>query len=62
MMKYMFKNHLYAQAGTQLGLKYKASDEFLNSVAEDDDLYNPNSINIGLTEWVEMDGKLLVMA
>lgn len=38
MMKYMFKNHLYAQAGIQLGLKYKASDEFLNSVNEDDDL------------------------
>ncbi|MBP6680380.1 MAG: PorT family protein [Saprospiraceae bacterium] len=38
MMKYMFKNHLYAQAGIQLGLKYKATDEFLNSVNEDDDL------------------------
>lgn len=38
MMKYMFKNHLYAQAGIQLGLKYKAKDEFLNSVNEDDDL------------------------
>jgi len=38
MMKYMFKNHIYAQAGIQLGLKYKAKDEFLNSVNEDDDL------------------------
>lgn len=38
MMKYMFKNHIYAQAGIQLGLKYKAKDEFLNSVNDDDDL------------------------
>lgn len=38
MMKYMFKNKIYAQAGIQLGLKYKATDEFLNSVQEDDDL------------------------
>lgn len=38
MMKYMFKNHIYAQAGIQLGLKYKATDEFLNSVNDDDDL------------------------
>src|SRR5688572_22729633 len=30
MMKYLFKNHLYAQAGIQLGLKYKATDEFVN--------------------------------
>jgi len=38
MMKYMFKNHLYAQAGIQLGLRYKGSDVFLNSIDEDDDL------------------------
>jgi hypothetical protein len=38
MMKYRFKNKIYAQAGIQLGLKYKATDEFLNSVHEDDDL------------------------
>lgn len=38
MMKYMFKNHIYAQAGIQLGLKYKATDEFLNTVEADDDL------------------------
>jgi len=38
MMKYMFKNHLYAQAGIQLGLKYKATDEFINSVNSDEDL------------------------
>lgn len=38
MMKYMFKNHLYAQAGIQLGLKYKATDEFINSVSSDEDL------------------------
>jgi hypothetical protein len=38
MMKYMFKNQLYAQAGIQLGLKYKGTDVFLNSVNEDDDV------------------------
>lgn len=37
-MKYMFKNNFYAQAGIQLGLGYKASDKFYNTVEEDDDL------------------------
>ena len=38
MMKYSFKNHIYLKAGTQLGLRYKAFDEFKNSVNEEDDL------------------------
>ena len=38
MMKYQFKNHLYAKAGIQLGLRAKAFDEFLNTVKDDDDL------------------------
>lgn len=38
MMKYMFKNHLYAQAGIQLGLRYKGSDEFLNTITDKEDL------------------------
>lgn len=38
MMKYMFKNHLYAQAGIQLGLRYKGTDEFLNTVNDKEDL------------------------
>lgn len=38
MMKYMFKSKIYAQAGIQLGLKYKGTDEFVNSVEDDDDL------------------------
>lgn len=38
MMKYSFKNHIYLKAGTQLGLRYKAYDEFKNSVSEEDDL------------------------
>lgn len=38
MMKYKFSSHFYAQAGIQLGLKYKGTDEFVNSVEEDDDL------------------------
>ena len=37
-MKYTFKNHLFTKAGTQLGLRYKAFDEFTNSVNDDDDL------------------------
>jgi hypothetical protein len=41
MMKYMFKNRLYAQAGIQLGLKYKGADHFINTINEKDDLsYN----------------------
>jgi len=38
MMKYMFKNHLYAQAGIQLGLRYKGTDIFLNTVNDKEDL------------------------
>ena len=38
MMKYMFKNHLYAQAGIQLGLRYKGTDEFLNTINDKEDL------------------------
>lgn len=38
MMKYVFKNHLYAQGGIQLGLKYKGTDVFVNSVNSDEDL------------------------
>jgi hypothetical protein len=38
MMKYQFKNRLYAKGGIQLGLMNKAFDEFSNSVKEDDDL------------------------
>jgi len=38
LLKYQFKNHIYLKAGTQLGLRYNAHDEFKNSVNEDDDL------------------------
>src|SRR5215203_411579 len=38
MMKYSFKNHIYLKAGTQLGLRYKAVDEFKNSINDEDDL------------------------
>jgi hypothetical protein len=38
MMKYTFHNHIYLKAGTQLGLRYKAFDEFKNSINDEDDL------------------------
>jgi hypothetical protein len=38
MMKYLFKNHFYVKAGTQLGLLNKAFDEFSQTVETDDDL------------------------
>ena len=38
MMKYNFRNNIFVKAGIQLGLKYKAYDEFINHVNEDDDL------------------------
>jgi hypothetical protein len=38
LMKYTFKNHIYVKAGIQLGLRYQAYDEFVNSVSEDEDL------------------------
>ena len=38
MIKYQFKNNIYAKAGIQLGLKSKAFDEFINNVKEKNDL------------------------
>jgi hypothetical protein len=38
MMKYTFSNHIFLKAGTQLGLRYKAFDEFKNSINDEDDL------------------------
>ena len=38
MMKYTFSNHIYLKAGTQLGLRYKAFDEFKNSINDEEDL------------------------
>ena len=38
MMKYNFKNHIYVKGGVQLGLRYKAIDEFKNSLNDEDDL------------------------
>jgi hypothetical protein len=37
-MKYSFKNHLFVRGGIQLGLINAASDEFVNSITDDDDL------------------------
>lgn len=38
MMKYLFRNHIYVKAGTQLGLLNKAYDEFYQTIDADDDL------------------------
>ena len=38
MMKYTFKNHIYLKGGIQLGLRYKAFDEFKNSINDEEDL------------------------
>jgi len=38
MLKYTFKNKIYAQGGIQLGLRYKATDVFTRTVIDDDDL------------------------
>ena len=38
MMKYTFKNHIYLKEGIQLGLRYKAFDEFKNSINDEEDL------------------------
>lgn len=37
-MKYTFKSHLFFKAGIQLGLGYKANDQFINSVKSEEDL------------------------
>ena len=38
MIKYQFKNHIYAKAGVQLGLRAKAYDQFIKTVKDEDDL------------------------
>ena len=38
MMKYSFKNHMYLKGGIQLGLRYKAFDEFKKSIIDKEDL------------------------
>lgn len=38
MMKYLFRNHFYVKAGTQLGLLNKAYDRFNQTVEDNDDL------------------------
>ncbi len=37
-IKYRFKNNIYVDAGFQLGLRYRAFDEFINSINTVDDL------------------------
>ncbi len=37
-MKYNFKNHIYVKGGVQLGLRYKAFDQFTNSINDEEDL------------------------
>jgi len=38
MMKYSFQNHMYLKGGIQLGLRYKAFDEFKKSIIDKEDL------------------------
>ena len=46
MMKYQFKNNLYAKAGIQLGLMNKAFDEFSKSFEEDEASYKIKTKNL----------------
>lgn len=39
LLKYNFKNHIYMEAGPQLGLLYKAFDEFNNKVNDQELMY-----------------------
>jgi len=38
LMKYTFKNRIYVKGGVQLGLRYKAFDQFTNSINDEEDL------------------------
>ena len=38
LVKYRFENNIYVKAGIQLGLRYNAHDNFINSKQEDEDL------------------------
>lgn len=56
MMKYTFKNNIYVQGGIQLGLRYKATDVFTNSVKDDDDLTYKLSVK---EDYHPLDGGLI---
>jgi hypothetical protein len=55
MMKYKISSHVYAQAGIQLGLGYKGTDVFTNSIEEDEDLSYKVSIK---KQYHPLDGGL----
>jgi hypothetical protein len=44
MLKYKFENDFYLEGGAMFGLMYGATDEFVNSVKEDDDLRYDRSV------------------
>ena len=44
LLKYRFKNHLFVDAGFQLGLLYKATDEFSSTIYEKNDLVFKNNV------------------
>ena len=58
-VKYRFKSNVFVLGGAQLGLRYKARDEFTNSISNKDDIVykhvtkdNYNRIDAGLTAGV----------
>ncbi len=56
-IKYLFKNNLFAQVGIQLGLRYKAVDQFINTVNDKDDLKYALEIK---DEYHPLDGGVLL--
>jgi hypothetical protein len=40
MLKYIFKNHFFLEAGINLGLLYNSKDEFINTINDDELIYN----------------------
>jgi len=45
MLKYQFKSKIYLKAGVQMGLMHKATDLFMNTINNTDDLEFSNSIS-----------------
>ncbi len=59
MMKYKFSNNIYVEGGGMLGLLYGATDEFVNSVHEDEDLSYERDVR---KAYHPLDGGLMVGA
>ena len=59
MLKYKFNNHFFVEGGIMLGLLHTASDEFINSIQDTDDLSFERNVR---KSYHPLDGGLMIGA